>query len=464
MKYGKSLINIKDKLPIKENYIDYNDIKKHIHSPDFFNILKNAITIFDEKYNNMKNKKYKPYDLYCNLLINYLSINKLVKKFKKKNNDAYLLCVKKYVSIENFIRSYSFYSDIMILPEKIKYKNNETCSICLEKCTFPIETSCKHNYCWTCLLDVNKTFDFCPNCRTKTFIDPALIILNSFIRCDKKYSPFKVETTQLDVVSDLHIDQWSDDYKPKYPCGIIKHFPLKFDNIKNEYLIVAGDICDDLNESINYLNKISVHYKKIIFVDGNHEHVNVYPNLYTKDYIANKITNNKIIYLPSKPYIIKNTMFIGCCGWWDYDNQNKKSIKDSSDYFKDWIPHFKETENSEFIHNVMKKADEEYRSMISTLEKYKDDDSIKNIIIVTHTLPDIKYSENKSITDNSASQFNSKMNNLFKYNKISKWIFGHTHCGWEEKKNGIHFICNPRGRPDDHNREKYSVKEISIIQ
>ena len=233
----------------------------------------------------------------------------------------------------------------------------------------------------------------------------------------------------------------------------------------SDYLILNGDICDDLNESINYLNDVSKYYKKILYIDGNHEHVYNYPELYDTKYInnqINKINNNKIIYLPNNYYKINNTLFIGCCGWWDYNNEDKDSINKCSKYFENWIDNFKEQENLKFIHNVINKSKEEYSNLICLLEKYKDDNEIKDIIIVTHTVPHIRHCDNHSITDNNSTQNNTKLYNITKYKKIKKWIFGHTHRCWEEKIDGIEFICNPRGRPEDFNREIYNTKQIVI--
>jgi len=51
------------------------------------------------------------------------------------------------------------------------------------------------------------------------------------------------------------------------------------------------------------------------------------------------------------------------------------------------------------------------------------------------------------------------LKNYFKFKKLSKWIFGHTHTQHEGKKNGIEIICNPRGRLEDFNRENYIIKK-----
>ena len=88
-----------------------------------------------------------------------------------------------------------------------------------------------------------------------------------------------MENIKMNVCSDLHIDQWSNKYTNKYPCGEIKEYPFRFKKTNSEYLIVAGDISDRLNTSLNYLDQISDHYEKILFVEGNHEHVYIYPKL-----------------------------------------------------------------------------------------------------------------------------------------------------------------------------------------
>lgn len=462
MKFGELINSFINNLKIK-NFINYNALKTEINSKKFISLLEVEINKYNNNYKNLILSKYEPYDTYTNLLINYLSINKILKKFKKNNNDNYVIFEKKYKSVDNFISKYSFYNDIINIPVGFNYTIDKTCPICLDKCNFPITTQCNHTYCWKCLVNVNKNFDFCPYCKTDTYIDPAMIILNTLVDCHKKYSPFKNNIVEkFHIVSDLHIDQWSHKYTSKYPCGQIKECPFKFTKSENDYLIVAGDISDDLNISINYLNEISVNYKKIFFVDGNHEHVHKYPQLYDKTYINNLVNNEKIVYLPSNPYIINKTVFIGCCGWWDYNNENEEVIENNTKYFKDWIKNFSREDNLEFINNVIQKSKDEFQYLYKLLQNYDNNSTIDNIIIVTHTVPHIKYCENKSVTDDSGSQLNTKFEKLFKFKKLSKWIFGHTHTQHEGKIYDVEIICNPRGRPEDFNRENYIIKKINL--
>lgn len=262
----------------------------------------------------------------------------------------------------------------------------------------------------------------------------------------------------IDIVSDLHIDHWSNDIPCKYPYGVKKHFPLHVIKSDSDYLIVAGDISDDINLSVDYLNYISKYYKKILFVDGNHEHVNNYPNLYDHDTIYNLINNEKIIFLSKSPYVINKKVFIGCCGWWDYCNKNSESLKDNLKYFTSWIKDFTKDKSIEFIKNVINRSMKEYDILIENLEKYTNNDAIEEIIIVTHTIADSKYADSNC----EDSQFNSKFKNIFKYKKVTNWIFGHTHQKFDEFFNNVKITCNPRGRPDDFNREIYSIAKIII--
>ena len=51
---------------------------------------------------------------------------------------------------------------------------------------------------------------------------------------------------------------------------------------------------------------------------------------------------------------------------------------------------------------------------------------------------------------------------LLSYSKISNWFFGHSHDKHELYLDNINFISNPRGRPHDKNRVRYSVNTIEI--
>ena len=266
-----------------------------------------------------------------------------------------------------------------------------------------------------------------------------------------------ISKISIDLISDLHIDQWDSKYNIKYPYGKIINKPFILDNANSKILIIAGDISDDLELSLNYINNISDKYDKILFVEGNHEHVNAYPELYDTNFIhkkVNELNNDKIIYLPDNEIIINNKVFIGYSGWWNYDNEN--DLENAKSYFDEWIPEFTEKDNITFMNNVLKRSEFEYNKLISLLNKYSEDDSIKEIILITHSVGHKDFE-----VVNKSTDYNTMYNNI-KYDKLNNWLFGHTHYEINDKKNGINYMCNPRGRPDDFNRLIYDIKTIQI--
>lgn len=463
MKYAKLLENVKFE-KYKDKYVDYTMLKKNIMNGKFTRLIKNEIDTFNNNYIELK-KNDNSVELYKYLLINYLSIHKIIKKLKKNNVDEFSYFSSKYNCVDELLMNYCFYQDILSIPEHFKTTSSEICPVCLDNCKFPVTTNCNHTFCWECLLTTNKQFNFCPYCREDTTIDPILIILNTIVPCDKKYSPLTNKNDDagicVDVVSDLHIDQWSPNYANKYPHGKISNHPFIIESNESKYLIVAGDISDDINISIDYLNDVSQHYEKVLFVDGNHEHVHRYPKLYSRKEINQLVTNDKVVYLPMTPFKINDSVIIGSCGWWNYNDENPMSIKNCLNYFDSWITHFNEKDNCDFIKNVIKRSNEEFNYLYKMLKHYENDDTINNIIIVTHTVPDIKFTEHDNF-DSHVCQYNTLFKDLFKFTKLSKWIFGHTHQEWNLSYNNVDFICNPRGRPNDYNREKYSTIEVNI--
>ena len=86
---------------------------------------------------------------------------------------------------------------------------------------------------------------------------------------------------KIDLISDLHIDHWNPKIKSLFAIGEVKNYPLDLgkETDRSKILIVAGDICDELNQSIDYLDHISQYYDKVLYVDGNHEHIKQYPEI-----------------------------------------------------------------------------------------------------------------------------------------------------------------------------------------
>ena len=150
MKFGKLLLTIKcDNL----FYIDYNYLKKKIFDEDFIKIFINNIKFFDSNY---KLQKVFNENIYEYLIINYLSIHKLLKKFNKKTSSDFKIDLS----------SYNFYNDI-INPKYFDSNSNSICPICLDHNRFMVETECKHEFCFSCMIKCTSNFNNCALCRSK---------------------------------------------------------------------------------------------------------------------------------------------------------------------------------------------------------------------------------------------------------------------------------------------------------
>jgi len=275
----------------------------------------------------------------------------------------------------------------------------------------------------------------------------------------------------IDFVSDLHIEMWDKQYNIKNPCGERSNHPLDINIFKNsdsKILIVAGDTSDSLELSIKKLDEIGKYYDKILFLDGNHEHIDKTPTMYEEydiEKLATKVNkkhsnkNNKLHFLSSSPFQIGDTIIIGKNGWWNYNNWDDKTIKkETENYFKDWI-NISEEDSRKYCYNCMLQAKSHYNDLKKWVKQYENDETIKNIIVVTHTVPLEIFSNNFDM----ATYGNSEIVNLLKFSsKISHWVFGHSHKTYDYKYNDVSFISNPRGRPEDENREIYDVKSIEI--
>lgn len=278
-------------------------------------------------------------------------------------------------------------------------------------------------------------------------------------------------TTKINFVSDLHIEMWDKQYNIKNPCGERSNYPLDiniFNNSDSKILIVAGDTSDSLELSIKKLDEIGKYYDKILFLDGNHEHIDKTPTMYEEydiEKLATKVNkkhsnkNNKLHFLSSSPFQIGDTIIIGKNGWWNYNNWDDKTIKkETENYFKDW-QNIKEEDSRKYCYNCMLQAKRDYNDLKKWVKQYQNDETVKKMVIVTHTVPLEIFANNFDM----ATYGNSEIVNLLKFSsKISHWVFGHSHKTYDYKYNDVHFISNPRGIVDDENREIYDVKSIEI--
>ena len=244
--------------------------------------------------------------------------------------------------------------------------------------------------------------------------------------------------------SDLHLEF----IKPNKLEKFIKKIPIHVDSI-DEICILAGDIGNPYQSNYNmFMEFISKNFKKSFVISGNHEYYNktkTIPetNKFLTEYFE-KFDN--ISFLNNNCEKYENHCFIGTTLWSKITNPEYKI----NDVYK--IPQFDYIEYNRL--NMLS---------VDFLE-----DTLKNnenCIVITHHVPsnsliDIKYKTQDMLPYNQ--WFYCDMDEMIDTNKdkIKCWIYGHTHAPSYNIINGIPFLCNPIGYPNENSKINFQKNII----
>ena len=242
--------------------------------------------------------------------------------------------------------------------------------------------------------------------------------------------------------SDLHLEfikpNKIEEFIRKIPSGI------------NEICILAGDIGNPYQTNYNIFMKfISNNFKKTFYITGNHEYYNKTKTIQeTNEFMENYFQQfNNISFLNNNYEIYDNYCFIGTTLWSRiYDPRYK--INDIRN-----IPDF-----DIFEYNRLNNLS------INVLEDTLQNN--ENCIVITHHVPSHTLIDKKYKTQDMQPYnqwFYCNMDKLIEGNEntIKCWIYGHTHTPSCVMKNGIPFLCNPIGYPNENNSLDFQ-KTITI--
>jgi predicted MPP superfamily phosphohydrolase len=237
-------------------------------------------------------------------------------------------------------------------------------------------------------------------------------------------------------LSDLHLEF----IKPNN----IEQFINKISPSIDEICILAGDIGNPYQSNYNiFMEFISKNFKKTFIISGNHEYYNKTQTIEeTNDFMKcyfQKFDN--ISFLNNSYEYYENHCFVGTTLW--------SKITD---------PEYKIND----VYNIPNFDYFQYNKLNTTCVDFLNDTLLNNdnCIIITHHMPsesliDIKYKTQQMKPYNQ--WFYCNMDNFIeKYNKkIKCWIYGHTHTPSNVLINGIPFLCNPIGYPNENKNINY---------
>lgn len=257
---------------------------------------------------------------------------------------------------------------------------------------------------------------------------------------------------RFDLISDIHIDKWDTEFQTNWAK-----------TKKSDICVIAGDISDNITQTVEELRELASLYTHVIFIEGNHEHQHYWPDFnFAPEYLKNKLsTITNVHYIYDDIFVLDKVAFIGKCGWWDFKfAEPLVSEKVGRDRFIQ--------DKFDICDEIANKSNEEFQYLFDNINLLQFNSDIEKIVVVTHTAPLPKFispGEYPPWPEYSAFQGNINMPMVVDIDfrkKIKAWVFGHNHDQKKDIYKGILFLSNPRGRPTDYNREVYFPIVIEI--
>lgn len=267
---------------------------------------------------------------------------------------------------------------------------------------------------------------------------------------------------KFDLISDFHVEmnvayQTTSVWKPGEPLFYAWH-----KDRKSDVLVIAGDSSNRHEFTREIIAEAAEHYEHVMFVDGNHDHYSNYQNKWSvmrdmewfnSQFNTNKKTVDNVTYLQGDfTHKVGRTLFIGENGWYNFSFSYGLSFKEQR---REWRDH-----SNDYV--CIRYGKKNKPEMLAARQKdnlkahviaAQDDDTIDEIVVVTHTLPIHTAFGSFGNPSHPFYALNGAYGNEFmklvweadEAKKIKTWCFGHTHERRDFFEHGIHFVCNPRG-------------------
>lgn len=244
---------------------------------------------------------------------------------------------------------------------------------------------------------------------------------------------------KFDILSDVHQDGGWGTY-PK--TG------------NNSTLVLAGDLYNGHVGAVKVLHYFAKYYETILYVDGNHEfygsgaYIPIQDNMKRVRDIILRTKPSNVHYLSEEgPWTGPDGVaFVGVNGWYDFNAPGAPR----HEQIDSWL---RGNNDSRMVFGrdsgeAHKSFMLDLQNLVNQLRTTYTDDNVKNVVVVTHSLPTHKVlhprfpvASNGSFLNGHAD--NDDLNDVMY--KVNTWIFGHTHDRWNINHKGIQFISNPRG-------------------
>lgn len=267
---------------------------------------------------------------------------------------------------------------------------------------------------------------------------------------------------KFDLMSDLHVDL--------SPSFILDYKAMATSPIA----VVAGDISNSPQTTIDTLKQIAMAYDQVLFIDGNHEH---YYNRSQSPNRAHRMPpetysmlrravegHPKITYLDQgrNACIIGRTAFIGANGWYDFNWPGVDPDHCKSAWYQHMNDSYWANIEAEWVENECVKQSSNITATVAAMNQNQ---SVDRIVLVTHTIPSLKgvrvHPSNHLWNTLNGCYYNSCASKAH-FGKVVAHCFGHTHSRQEFTEYAIDYHCNPRGYQGEPGFENWKPAQIDL--
>jgi Icc-related predicted phosphoesterase len=265
---------------------------------------------------------------------------------------------------------------------------------------------------------------------------------------------------KIDYISDLHLDFYikeTDQNSWKFKRKISEFLEDILPEDKGDILIIAGDISHYNNQTKGILLIAKEYYGEVFITWGNHELYLISNSISSKykDNSFNRLIELKEIcdeidvkFLDGNKFIVNGVSIAGSGNWYNASHELFQNVSNDSNLI------YTNLQYGMYGAKVKKTIDE---------SKFAQEEYVKLLdigscdILVTH----VGISEPTREEGMPDDYIESGCNSLYYSNtdiieelKPKVHIFGHSHAGFDFKRGGCNFYCNPLGYPNENSITK----------
>jgi Icc-related predicted phosphoesterase len=236
----------------------------------------------------------------------------------------------------------------------------------------------------------------------------------------------------------------------------IEKINIVFERKIADIIVLTGDI-DNGVDSLPFIKKLIKHNYTVIYVLGNNECYNYYPEDVISEWRTISEQINNFYFLEGDSVIIEDIEFFGTCLWTSVGTKHREEkVNEEEEKFLHTTRQFKLTKG--FTCEKMKNT---FYDKVEQIEKLIKNSKADKKVVLSHYLPSSKSIDQKYRNSKLTNIFKSDLEWLIEKYDINYWFHGHTHSLVNYKIFNTQIICNPYGRKEDNNLN-YTLEKTII--